>query len=172
MKKFGIVLVALLAVLVIGQPVVTQENGAEIVRISGTLDYVPEILSSMDLNGYSYLDVASEGVWSGDFEGTEKSSYRVVIEPSGVWDAGAVLTKFEGTLLGDKEGTLVMVAHWKRNSPTAGWFGESWILSGTGDLANIHGKILWWGPGFNPEDPEASPDNFYSAELIVPIEDS
>ena len=30
----------------------------------------------------------------------------------------------------------------------------------------INGKGVAWGPGFNPEDPEAEPDVYYSGEVV------
>jgi hypothetical protein len=143
-----------------------QDAEPELIRVSGTYDYTPTILAALELDGVAYMDAVDEEVWSGDFEGTAVSGYRIVIESSGVWDA-PIITEFEGTVLGDKEGTMVMVFTYKRMSATSHWFGEWWILSGTGDLANIHGRGVVWGPGWNPEDPEASPDVFYSGEIIL-----
>lgn len=157
-------MVALLSMLSL--PVFAQES--ESIPVSGGYYYVPEILSAVELDGTVYSDVVDEEFYSGDFEGTAVSSYRAVISPTGTWDAW-VLTEFSGTVLGDMEGTMTIMFIYSRYANTAEWFGEWWILGGTGDLANIHGTGVAWGPGFNPEDPTTTtPTTFYKGDLIIP----
>jgi hypothetical protein len=157
--------VFVVAVLLLTLPAYAQEDGPEPIPVSGTYNYTPNILSTVVIDGTTYFDVTADAVWFGDFEGTEVANYRAVIEPSDAWDSG-VISEFDGTVLGEYEGTMVIWSVWKRMSSTAHWYAEWWILSGTGDLANIYGRGHAWGPGFNPEDPEAEPDVYYSGEVF------
>jgi hypothetical protein len=84
---------------------------------------------------------------------------------TGIWDAW-LLAEFEGMVLGEYEGTMVIMSTYRRNAATADWYGEWMILSGTGDLATLQGHGVAWGPGFSASDPEASPDLFYSGEVV------
>ena len=88
-----------------------------------------------------------------------------MIWPSGVAEAWIVFEIY-ATVLDEYEGTLIILSVWKKEAPTAYWHGEWTILSGTDDLEHIHGFGVGWGPGFNREDPEASPDIYYSGEIV------
>jgi len=66
---------------------------------------------------------------------------------------------FEGTVMG-KEGTLVIQLVGWRYLPED-WYGQWLIISGTGELANLRGQGIWWGPGFGAE----GPDIFYSGQI-------
>ena len=115
-------------------------------------------------------------VWSGDFEGTADAIWRVGFysnEPLvDVW----LLSEFTGTMLGEYEGTATMIlvgdqpnvadSPWKTQ-----WYGEWAIIDGTGDLANVHGHGVWWGPGNGPNaDLENEVDEIALAGEIVFME--
>jgi hypothetical protein len=87
-----------------------------------------------------------------------------VIWSSGVQDAW-LLTEFEGTVLGEYEGTLVMIAIYDRPDGTAEWQGEWMIVSGTGDLANLRGHGVAWGPGSTNSD-DGITDILYTGEVM------
>ena len=146
-------------------PAYAQDDGPESIPVSGTYNYTPNILSAVEVDGTMHFDVTAVAEYSGDFEGSEVANYRAVIEPTDAWDSGAI-AEFEGTVLGEYEGTMVIWSVWKRQASTAHWYAEWWILSGTGDLANIYGRGFAWGPGFNPEDPEAKPHAYYSGNIF------
>jgi hypothetical protein len=168
MKKIGLLMLVVCMVVlttVLSLPVAAQDSEPLTLIVSGTFDYTPEILVWEDVSGTSYIETTEIEIWSGDISGTGSSQDRIVISPSGAWE-GWIMTTFEKVMVGDKEGGLVTLSTWKRPAETAEWQGEWVILRGTGDLENAHGSGSAWGPGFNPEDPEASPDIFYSGEVI------
>ncbi len=137
----------------------------EQVPVSGSFDYTPEIFTQISLGDSNFFDASEDEVWRGDIEGTAVSPFRMVIAPDGVWDAW-LYTELEGTVLGEYEGTMVILARYNRPAPDMHWSGEWIILSGTGELENVHGHGTAWGPGFDAENPEASPDIFYSGRVV------
>lgn len=145
-------------------PLAAQEGDLELIPISGSLDYVPEMLLFQEVGAITFFDATETEVWAGDFAGNATAQDRIMIRSSGVWEAWIVF-EFEGTVLGDYEGSMIIMSVWKREAASADWHGEWVILTGTGDLENIHGFGVGWGPGFDREDPQASPDIFYSGEV-------
>ena len=141
----------------------------EPVPVSGGFDYTPEVFARVPGGGGMFVDASEDEVWSGDIEGTAVAPFRVVVSPDGSFQAW-LLAEFEGTVLGEYSGTMVMSSKYTKPNATAEWTGEWIILSGTGDLENVHGHGSAWGPGFNPKDPEAGPDIFYSGEVFFPSE--
>ncbi len=163
-KRIFIVLtvctVALLAVLSL--PVYAQEQGA--IPVSGSISYTYSVLASGESSGNTFMDGTEDEVWTGDIEGTGVSPFPFVIWSSGVQDAW-LLTEFEGTVLGEYEGTLVMIGIYDRPDATAQWEGEWMIVSGTGDLEHLRGHGVAWGPGStNTED--GITDIFYTGEVM------
>lgn len=136
------------------------------VPVSGSFDYTPEIFAQIAAGESTYFDASEDETWRGDIEGTAVSPFRMVITPDGVWDAW-LYTEFEGTVLGDHEGTMVVLARYQRPAPDTHWSGEWIILSGTGDLEDVQGSGTAWGPGFNADDPNASPDIFYTGHVVL-----
>jgi hypothetical protein len=111
---------------------------------SGTWTYKVTIIDTRSVDGYTFIRATEEAFWTGTFVGTSHDVFTVVIYPSGVWYA-AGLVFFDGTVNG-KSGTLVMFFAGKL---TTQWSGLLMILSGTGDLANLRGKGIFWGPSYN-----------------------
>lgn len=168
MKKIGLLSlsVGMVAILVMSSlPAAAQDAEPLTVTVSGTFDYTPTIAVWEDIGDTSYIETTEVEIWSGDINGTGSSQDRIVISPSGAWE-GWILTTFDEAAIGDRVGSMVTLSYWKRLSGTAEWQGEWVILRGTGDLENAHGSGTAWGPGFNPEDPEASPDIYYQGEVI------
>ena len=92
------------------------------------------------------------GEWSqGDFEdvlyfdGVSTEDGKVVIHSSGFWSFNAIVS-FEGEVDG-KSGILKMSVVGKAPDQFSDWKGQWVILSGTGELSNLHGQGTWWGPG-------------------------
>jgi hypothetical protein len=168
MKNRGLRLIFVLAVAVFTMsslPATAQEQGPLTMAVSGTFDYTPTISVWEDVGDTSYIETTEIEIWSGDISGTGSSQDRIVISPSGAWE-GWIQTTFDEVVIGDRVGSMVTLSYWKRLSGTAEWQGEWVILRGTGDLENAHGSGTAWGPGFNPEDPEASPDIYYQGDVI------
>ena len=123
------------------------------IPVSGTVEYTFEITDERWANGHWFIEATEWETWEGDFEGTAVAFFRVgwFNFPSGplnVW----LRSTFEGTVDG-KSGTLVIqLVGWKYLPED--WYGNWVIISGTDDLANLHGQGTWGGPGFGAEGPD------------------
>ncbi len=141
----------------------------EPIPVSGSFDYTPKVFARVTGGGSVFVDASEDEVWTGDIEGTAVAPFRIVVSPDGSFDAW-LLAEFDGTILRKYNGTMVIASRYERPAATAHWTGKWIILSSTGELENIQGHGSAWGPGFNPKDPEAGPDIFYSGEVIFPSE--
>jgi hypothetical protein len=153
-------IVALLSVLFTPTVLATKPT-----YVSGSLAYDPTIVGSKLADGNLHLETTEEGVWSGGLVGESwDEPCRVVIHKV-VFDAEGnpeswnfrrytAISTFETATVGSKSGGLVMRLHGKDSGPGTDWLGKWVILSGTGELANLHGQGTWWGPGFPPGIPE------------------
>jgi urocanate hydratase len=135
----------------------------EPIPVSGSFDYTWEELAAVVAGDTYVADYSEDETWLGDFEGTAVSPFLFVQRPSGSIEAW-IYTEFEGTVLGEYEGTFVMMAVYKAPSDSTEWHGEWVILSGTGDLANLRGFGTAWGPGSSNED-DGITDIYYSGEV-------
>jgi len=132
------------------------------ILVEGYFDYVFEITDMRPADGNLFIYATEDEYWKGSFEGTAKSVFRVEMFSSGFWNVWLRST-FTGTVNGES-GTLVIQLVGKRPmEPEPGnWHGQWVIISGTGDLANLHGQGTWWGPGYEgPEIPGERPDIYY-----------
>ena len=129
------------------------------IAVSGSFDYTFTITSERWPDDHYIFEATEWETWIGDFEGTAVSFFRVVwfkfpTGPLNVW----LRSDFEGTVDG-KEGTLVIqLVGW---SHQGNWDGQWVIISGTGELENLHGKGVWGGPGFGA----SGPDIWYSGQI-------
>jgi hypothetical protein len=167
--KLFLGLVALLSMLSI--PTMAQEL-AESTAVSGTFSYTYENPMLVTTEDETVLHGIESEIWSGDLEGTGDAIWRVTIDSdiphADVW----IIIDFSGTLLGEYEGTLTIMLVGERSTVPNGpipaqWYGEWTIVDGTGDLANVHGSGIWWGPGNRPNDPSHDiPDIAYSGKIV------
>ena len=129
--------------------------------VSGTFDYTFAITSERWAGDHYIFEATEWETWEGDFEGTAVSFFRVMWfkyqsgGPMNVW----LRSEFEGTVMG-KQGTLVIQLVGWRYLPDD-WYGEWVIIRGTDDLANLHGRGYWGGPGFDAP----GPDIWYSGQI-------
>ena len=168
MKKFRLAVICLsvLAVLaVFSLPVAAQEG--ELIPVSGSFDYQSTRLAMSEIDSHLLIDAVEDEVWIGDFEGTATSWFPVVGTPEGTRDAW-LYTEFEGTVLGEYEGTWQMIAIYYKPNPSAEWQGRWMILGGTGDLEHLRGYGVAWGPGSSDD---GIPDIEYTGNVffIEPI---
>jgi hypothetical protein len=126
--------------------------------VSGYFDYTFEVTGSREADGNVFIYAKEWEVWVGSFKGTAESVFRVEMFSAGFWNVWLRST-FAGWVNGEYgELTIQLVG----KKPAAGdWYGQWVILSGTGDLANLHGHGTWWGPGFGA----AGPDIFYAGNM-------
>ena len=169
MKKFALLslIVGMVAILSMSSlSAAAQEQ--EPIPVSGTFDYTYKIVGTAETASYTMLDGAEEEVWVGDIEGTAQTIWRVGVYKDLPVEDVWLLSNFTGTVLGDYEGTMVILLVGDKpllEEPTATqWYGEWSVVSGTGDLANVHGKGIWWGTGFSPDN--GIPDIYYAGEVI------
>jgi hypothetical protein len=126
---------------------------------NGTFDYTFEILNMRFAGPNTFLYAVEHDTWTGTFTGTSESFFRVgIFSKAGFWNVW-----LEGTFTGwvlDKYGTMTFNLVGKK--PDGGeWYGQWVILSGTGDLKDLHGQGNWWGPGFGAP----GPDIYYSGNI-------
>ena len=154
-------LLALLALLLVLSMLSVPAHAGPPTPVSGTFDYTFDVLDMWEANGNTFMYAVEEEVWEGDFEGTALAEFRVVQFSSGFWNVW-LRSEFTGTVLGlggTEEDTLVIQLVGKK--PDGGdWYGQWVIISGTGELANAHGRGTWWGPGFGN-----SPAIYYSGQI-------
>lgn len=147
-------------------PLLAQDTEPVIVPVSGSFDFFPEKLGTIRADDRVFTDAFETEVWVGDIVGTADAPFRVYINPDGKIYAW-LLAEFEGSVLGDYEGTFIMQSLYTRHANTTHWTGEWIIMSGAGDFENVQGAGTAWGPGFVADDTE-NPDIYYSGHLVFP----
>ena len=129
--------------------------------VSGTFDYTFEVDESRTrvADGNTFLYATEAETWEGDLSGTGDAEFTVGIFSSGFWNVW-LRSEFTGTVLGNREGTMVMQLVGKK--PADGdWYGQWVILGGTGELSDARGNGTWGGPGFGAP----GPDIWYSGQI-------
>jgi hypothetical protein len=143
MKK---ALLTLLTTVVLVAMLALPAQAAQSTPVEGLWRYISTTLDIKYANGNTFVTTHEDGIWAGGFSGTSTEAGLVVIHNSGFWSFNAIVS-FVGTVEG-KTGTLEMsVVGKKPAGPGAQWEGKWVILSGTGELRNLHGQGTWWGPG-------------------------
>lgn len=156
-------------VFLLSLPVYAQVQ--EAIPVSGTFSYTWESPMLAATDSYMVLHGIEPEIWSGDFEGTADAVWRLTIHNSpaviDVW----IISEFEGTVLGEYEGTLTVVLvgnHPNDPDSSTQWYGEWSVIEGTGDLENVHGHGIWWGTGNAANNPDHDiPDIFYAGEIVL-----
>ena len=168
MKKRSLLLIAALMVallLALSVPAYAKPP----ITVEGEWDYQGEpFFDEKWADGNYFLSFEDCGTWTGGFEGTVCDAGDMVFHSSGsvfgkytVWFDGEAWDESTGTSLG--EGTLEIRFVGKGLDEEVGFQGTWVILSGTGDLANLHGQGTWWGWG--SDGVVGTPDLFYSGQV-------
>jgi len=150
-----ILMIALLAVF----PVPVSAGPSE--NVSGLWQYQPFLEGIRFADGNTFMETFENGKWSGTFSGTSTEDGKVVLHSSGAWSFRGIIS-FVGEVEG-RSGTLTMIAIGTTPDDFTDWTGTWVILSGTGELANLHGQGTWWGPG--AADFGVWGDIYYSGEI-------
>lgn len=140
MKKFLLILVPLLLFFSANTAVAVTPGQA-----IGLWQYSSEIVDIKVAGCNTFAKTIEEGIWTGTFEGTSVENGQVVLHCSGAFSFNAIVS-FEGSVDG-KYGTMVMSVVGSRPDGFSDWNGRFVILGGTGDLTNLHGQGIWYGPG-------------------------
>jgi hypothetical protein len=116
-------------------PVVLAEKPTS---VDGFWSWTGVVHSDKVAGGNLFLYATEYDTLEGTFEGTGEGPFTVTIHSNG-FVTGRGRTTIDVTVLDDKEGTLVI--QWTGIITTSGRWHCKWvILSGTGDLANLHGS--------------------------------
>ncbi len=118
----------------------------------GYLEYFANIVDMRTADGNTFMDTTENTVWYGTLSGTSFDVGKVVIHPSGNWNYRAI-GDFTGTVDG-KSGTLQMLLVGSRPDAISEWQGTWVILSGTGELEDLHGQGTFWGLGYTGNPPD------------------
>lgn len=165
--RFFLIIFVLGLIILPATQVVAQEAEPVVVPVSGTFDFFPEVRTAINAADRGFRDAFETEVWFGDIVGEATAPFRVYISPDGTISAW-LLAEFEGSVVGEYEGTFVMVSLYTRHSRDTHWSGDWIIMSGTGDFENAQGYGTAWGPGFKPDDEAQDPDIYYSGYIVFP----
>ena len=119
------------------------------ITVSGTWSWWAADFSDRLAGGNTFISATEHDTFTGTFIGSGAGPFTMTIHPT-EFITGRGRTEFTGTVLGE-EGTLVIqwtgMTKWN-DAEDAWWWWFAWmILSGTDDLANLHGQGTCWGPG-------------------------
>ena len=135
--------------------------------MSGVFDYTFTIINTWTIGNKTVLYATEEELWQGSFCGTAEAVFIVVIFSPDLWKVW-LWTTFTGTVDG-KYGTMVIRLIGKRtywDEDNFWWYGHWKIISGTGELEDIHGQGTWWGPGYEGSCvPGDRPDIYYEGKI-------
>ena len=121
-------------------------------RVAGEWQYLPNPPQTFEIGSFAVLHVTDQEWWSGGLDGTSEGEYIVVIDSGGRWFF-VETSSFEGSVLG-RDGTMTMSVMGWRFDPTDDWFGRWTITGGTDGLEGITGHGIFWGPGYDPAQPD------------------
>lgn len=113
------------------------------INVSGTWEYIPTFEFTKVAGSNLFVSGTDVGFWDGTFEGESYEEYVAVFHKSHGTYQGRM--EFEGEVDG-KFGTLTIKTNGSGPFPLpVDWSGTWVILSGTGELENLHGQGTWWG---------------------------
>ena len=125
------------------------------VDVAGDFSYVPAIVSLKQAGDNLFLDATDTATWTGAFEGTSTKEYVAVLhgtsgglnilDPAFTFEHASYkgTVTFTGEVQG-REGTLEIRFVGKSLGDLADWTGTWRILSGTGELASLHGTGIFY----------------------------
>jgi hypothetical protein len=150
-KALKKVLVALLLVLLVLPAVVHAGPPSD---VEGDFVYVPTVLSLRQAGDNLFMEAMATATWTGAFAGTSTEDEYVVVlhgttgvfgtpdfafEKGFYWDIVTLTGEVQG-----RAGTIDILFVGKSPGDLADWTGTWRIISGTGELANLHGNGVFW----------------------------
>jgi len=153
-------------------PLPASAHATRPIPVSGVFDYTFTIIYDRVIGDKILIFATEDELWQGSFSGTAEAVFIVIIFSSDLWKVW-LRTTFTGTVDG-KYGTMVIQLIGERtywDEDTFWWSGHWRIIHGTGELRNIHGQGVWWGPGYEdtggeiPDVPGDRPDIYYEGEI-------
>ena len=141
-RKFVLTLIGLVVVVV---SAASSATAAAPVAISGAWSTTPLSPTGFKQAGVNILlPGITESTWSGDLAGTTIATATFLIHPDGSVVAAPARETLTGTVVGVGSGTLDLIeeAHAQPDGTTQ--IGAT-IVRGTGDLAGLHGRLIFVG---------------------------
>ena len=151
-KRFSVLLlcsVAFVSLLFVPTLIAKHDDQGPAIFAYGKWTYTPIEKDTREIDGGDYLFVlgSEQGIWTGTFTGTSYDAY-VAMAHSGVSHLYYGLIEFESVVVDGREGSLI-ISFGPGEKVEGQWSGEWEVVSGTGELENLHGKGTWWGPSKN-----------------------
>ena len=186
MKKRLVLLAALfvsvLAVVLAINPAEADDNHERNRDADGVWCYTPVLEALTPIaygdNGYEGDEYAGDKIfvttfenaeWTGVFEGTSRDYGLIIADPPLQPSVFAATVEFDSVKVKGVEGGMVLDV-WGGPGIRDQWDGRFTISSGTGDLSRIEGYGSWWGPGFNPDNPDECGVIYYDVERLRGVE--
>ena len=161
--QFRPLLLALVAVLALVG--VTSTSASAPTSASGTLTYTSSTFNSVRVaGGNTIIDLSARVSYTGTFNGTSTLHGSLIFHPNGSANFHDIET-FTGTVNGVPGTVTFNLAGTGRPGRTAGSFvyqATQVIVSGTGDLANLHGVLTQVG---TVPDTAAGPVGTYTGNI-------
>jgi hypothetical protein len=162
-SQFRLFLLTLAAVLALVG--VRGAAAAQLTSASGTFTTTSATFNSArSADGNTIIDLSATLSYTGTFNGTSTLHGHLIFHPNGSANFRDVET-FTGTVNGVPGTVTFNLTGTGRAGPTAGSFvyeGTQAIVSGTGDLANLHGVLTQVG---TVSDTAAGPFGTYTGEI-------
>jgi hypothetical protein len=161
--QFRLFLLTLVAVLALGG--VSGAAAAPPTSASGTFTTTSATFNSVrSADGNTIIDLSATLAYTGTFNGTSTLHGHLIFHPNGSANFRSVET-FTGTVNGVPGSVTFNVTGTGRPGATAGSFvyqATQVIVSGTGDLANLHGVLTQVG---TVSDTAAGPFGTYTGQI-------
>ena len=154
-------LAALAAVLLVVVGVAVADDDDDERDADGVWCYSPHLdeLTPFEIASYPgdrmFAQTVETGDWTGTFTGTSTDYGVIVFDNERVNHAlfaGTVI--FDSVEVDGRTGGLEMDVHGGTWTGPNDWDGSWTIVDSSGELAGLEGSGTWWGPGFDPEQPD------------------
>ena len=155
MRKLILALATVLAVAISAVPAHAHPPTSA----SGDWTYVPTVIEIVKVAGQNTFIYGEDvGEWHGTFEGTSTEQFILVNHARAGFNNYAGVIQFTGTVADSdgtlRSGTMVIHTHGRQDPGTLEpspnlWEGSWVIVSGTGDLADLHGRGTFTGPSLD-----------------------
>ena len=142
-KKISTLL--MISVVILSALLIPTALAKEHIPVSGNWSWEVDDWIERQANGNIHISATELDVFSGTFEGTGIGSFKMTWHPNG-FIAGSGKTVFTGSVDGHS-GTCVIMWVGKTINEELWWSFKWIIISGTGELSNLHGKGTCYGPG-------------------------
>ena len=123
------------------------------VDVQGDYVYVPTLVSLKQAGDNLFIEATATETWTGAFEGTATEEYVGAMHGcTGVFgtpDFAFEVGFYKGTVtftgeVDGRAGTVEILLVGKSPGDMSDWTGTWRIISGTGELANLHGSGVFW----------------------------